>query len=59
MLPWDMLVTVTGYWHYKLRDTEEGECNEEEDECSDEDELNEYKIISQKFFLNVILAFLS
>ncbi len=42
MLPWDMLVTVTGYWHYKLRDTREGECNEEEDDdCSDEDELNE------------------
>ncbi len=59
MLPWDMLVTVTGYWHYKLRDTEEGECNGEEDDCSDEDELNEYKNFLSKSFINVILAFLS
>ena len=21
MLPWDMLVTVNGYWHYKFRNT--------------------------------------
>ncbi len=23
MMPWDMLMTVTGYWHYKLKDEDQ------------------------------------